>query len=486
MRAAQMRKIVALLSVVGALVLAPALIGTSAAEANPRIKKKIAQKTKQALEAFTILEFEEAKKTLSQTIVLAKKKGLGSAKVTARAYLALGIVELSGFKDKESARMAFIEAVTIDSNIQIDPAYRSKETKQLLESVRKEFGGGGGGSDGGSDASNTSDSSDDVDCGSLESISHTLVDTAKAGSDKEIFAHVSAALKAKKISLYYRPKGKADFVEVKMTKKGECKYVGKIPSEAIRGEFLHYYVAAYNKKGKLLASKGSSGSPNIIETEGAAGGGSDGTDEDPFGNKGGKGSGGGISKGSGGGSSSSGPKMFLAVAVGSGGGYVTGVTEQEQNAVGCCFAPALLHVFPELGYYISKQTSISAAFRMGFTVGANRMGHATAAPAAFLRLRYALDKSGDGLQVNGSIGGGIIRHVVTLRDVTEGEGDADTTASGPVFLGGGLGYSKRMGGPIRFIAEVNALAGLPVADLGEVKPNFAVQFDVNMGLLFAF
>jgi hypothetical protein len=59
-------------------------------------------------------------------------------------------------------------------------------------------------------------------------------------------------------------------------------------------------------------------------------------------------------------------------------------------------------------------------------------------------------------------------------------------ASGPLFLGTGAGIGKSLGGPVRFIAELNAIAALPVASLGDVDPGFAIQLDANLGLLFAF
>jgi len=100
-----------------------------------------------------------------------------------------------------------------------------------------------------------------------------------------------------------------------------------------------------------------------------------------------------------------------------------------------------------------------------------------------LRLRHALDKSGDGLLVSGGIGGGIVRHTVAL----ENSDQVDTSASGPLLLGGGAGYSKAMGGTMKLVAEVNAFAAIPVVDtLGNVEPNFAFHVDFNLGLLLAF
>jgi hypothetical protein len=187
------------------------------------------------------------------------------------------------------------------------------------------------------------------------------------------------------------------------------------------------------------------------------------------------------------------PKLFLSLAAGTGAGYVTGETETAQSPVGCCFAPALLHVFPEIGYYISNQMAVSLAFRFGFPVGANIMGHATGAPAGLLRVRYALDPAGDGIQLTGAIGGGLLRHTVKIEDQAE-DMNVDTTASGPVMIGAGAAYVRPLSGPMKFVAELNALAAFTagVSELGEcpgtgcIRPSFGLQFDANLGILFAF
>jgi hypothetical protein len=459
------------------------LIGMTSAPSVARADKisdQLRAKYDEAMEAFDGFEYEEARQILNSAVLLAKKNRAGKNKQLARVHLGLGIVYFAGFEEPESAKLAFLEALTIDPAIEIPAGYRSKEMDKLLDDVRSELGITAGGGTGDTGDTGDVEPSDDVDCDAVEGIKHTMVDEAKAGANKELVAHVQPTLEFAKVVLYYRPKGDADFTEVKMAKSGGCRYTGSIPAKAFveGGEFVHYYIAALNGDGKPIASRGSAGLPNIIEVSGAAAGG--GVDDDnPLGIEDKKG---GDDK------TPSGKKarVFVSVAVGSGGGYVSGDTEQVESPVQCCFAPALLHLFPEIGFYVSQQTSVAVAFRMGFPVGANRDGHATAAPAGFIHLRHALSADGEGFHVAGVLGGGIIRHTVQLTDVTDMEGDVDTVASGPLFVGTGAGLTKSLGGPVRFLAELNILAGLPVASLGDVEPGFAVQFDANLGLLFAF
>lgn len=460
------------------------------AEAQGRATKQIEGMLARAMENYDLVDVEAARKELNEALILAKKNNLEEHPVTAQVHLHLGIVNFAGFKDTEAAKLNFIDAVRIDPEVEIGIGYKTAEMDALLDEARAEFGGGGGGVA-------AVEPADEIDCASLQGIAHSLVDSAQSGADRDISAHVSPELGAAKVSLHYRPQGAADFAEVKMVQAGDCQYTGTIPSDALTGSFLHYYVAAHNEGGKVIASKGSTGSPNIIEV---AGGSSGGDVENPLEDENPLAGGGGGDAGNLKGGVEVGPKesrLFLSVALGTGGGYVSGETEQRGDAVGCCFAPALLHLFPEIGYYLSPKSSISAAFRMGFPLGANIRGHATAAPAALLRYRQSLGPDGTGLQVNGAIGGGIIRHTVKLSAATD-EMDTDTVASGPLLIGGGAAWIKALGGPIRFIAEANALAGIPIiseigtcpedgsSEPGCVRTNFALQIDVNVGLIFSF
>ncbi|RMH37053.1 MAG: hypothetical protein D6689_21475 [Deltaproteobacteria bacterium] len=345
-----------------------------------------------------------------------------------------------------------------------------------------------------------------VDCGSVSGMQHDLVDEADAGVDRQITAHVAADVKAARVVLYYRPESASDFVEVPMTKVGECSYTGTIPGDKLRGEYMHYYVAALNTDGKVVASRGSAGSPNIIEIRaGAAAGGGALADDDENPLAGGSrrdddGDRESDRDGDVAGAVDVAPKrarFFVNLAVGSGGGYVTGETESTQQSVGCCFAPALFHVAPEIGYLLDARSSLSLAFRVGFPVGANIPGHSTGAPAALVRYRRAFAKSGDGLGISASIGGGVLRNTVKLANPSNPAEDTDTVAIGPLLVGAGAAYTASLGGPMKFVAEANALAGIPVIsefscapqDDGTdlcVRPNFGVNVDVTVGLLFAF
>ncbi|HUS64497.1 MAG TPA: hypothetical protein VMZ28_08140 [Kofleriaceae bacterium] len=485
----------ALLAILLTLVALPA----DAPAQSEKGKKDIQGRTKKAMENFDMLEFEAAKSGLEEALGAAKKAGLADDPVTARVHLYIGIVEFAGLKDEGAAREAFAAAVAIDPKVQIDVAYKTDGMAELLDSVRKGAGGGAKGKGKGKteeddlgldlgvgtgDDQVQSGDMSGVECGELDGIDHELVDQGKPGEDVEILARVGDAVGASKVSLFYRAAGASKFTEVPMERGDGCSYEGAIPKSATKGESVHYYVAALDGK-TSLASRGTASSPNIVELGGGGSGGGAGDGDNPLG--------GSVSTSV---TDDGAPKkktVFLSVALGTGGGYVTGQTEVAQSDVSCCFAQSMFHIFPEIGYYFSRRMSVSVAFRMGFAVGANIKGHASAAPAGLLRMRYSLAESGEGLQVSGAVGGGIIRNTIKVQEAADGM-DIDTTASGPFLIGGGIGYLKAMSRALNLVAELNGILGIkggveelgPCPNSGCVRPNNGMQFDLNLGLLLAF
>jgi hypothetical protein len=486
--------------VAAALTVLTLVLCIAPAAANPRVRRQIERINRGAMSAYDELDYEAAKKRLAEAIVMAKRNQLSRDPVVAQIHINLGIVYFSGFKDRESARIEFINAVEIDPAIEIDPAYRTGEMEALLAEIKEQLGAGGG--ERGGRVPGGGDERDG--CEGIDGLKHELVMTARPGVKRGITVQVSPALKADEVALFYRPQGASDFSRTLLVQDGDCTYRGTIPARAMRGEFMHYYVAAVDGRGRILASKGTSGSPNVVELA-ATGEASD--DENP------------LSGGDGAEEpadepdqdvegrvrpASSSRSFFLGFAVGTGGGLVGGLTEQQRHEVQCstepiCMAPALFHVLPEIGYFLSPRLTLSAAFRFGFPLGANIDGHSVAAPAGLGRLRYALRPDGVGMHLHAALGGGVLRSTVRLAEEIKPGQDTDIVATGPLLLGAGGGYVFPLGASTRLVAELNAVAGIPLGGSlgcpgststnGQPPPlcfNFGVQLDANLGVLFLF
>ena len=460
---------------VAAFVFVASLAGSRTAAADP--KGDITAKVKEAMEAYDLMDYDAAKKALNQAVVVAKKSKLDKDVLAAKVFLDLGIVAFA-VPDLDAAKAAFASAVAIEPKIQIDPAYRSPEMAKLLDEARKS-------SKGGAAAVETDGGAADADCGSVKGLQHNIIDTSRANAPAAIEAMLGSDITAAKVSLQYRAEGATDFTEVKLTRSG-CKYSGAIPAAATHGSIVHYFVAAYDGNNKVIAAKGSAGSPNILELTG--GGTVKADEEDPLGKHGGGGS-------SGGGTTATsvtkdvtapGPsnhKVVFGLAAGTGFGYVTGKTEGGEVVNSCCIGSSLVVITPELAYAISPRTSLGIAARLGIPVGANVDGHATMAPSAMLRLRYGLSASGEGLRIMGQLGAGILRNTIQLDDGKNGM-NTDIVAQGPLLVGAGLGYNKRLSNSVSFVFDLSALCGVAVTDhLGSAPAlNTGVTADLSLGL----
>jgi hypothetical protein len=179
-------------------------------------------------------------------------------------------------------------------------------------------------------------------------------------------------------------------------------------------------------------------------------------------------------------------RVTVAIAGGTGLGYVTGRTESDNVVQTCCVGSSPVVVGVELAYHASAQLAIGLAGRAGFPIGANVMGHATIAPAGFLRVRYALSPSGDGLRVMGEIGGGILRNTIKLDNVMPGM-NTDIVAQGPLLVGAGIGFSRRMSRNIVFQVDLDVITGVAIVEkLGDAVLNSGISADMSLGVAFGF
>ncbi len=445
--------------------------------------KKIEDMNRAAMEDYDLLEFEAAKKRLNEALVMVKKNKLEKHPVAARTHMNLGIIYGGGLEDSDTALLEFMSALEIDPESKLDKAYKNKQLQALFDQARSTVGGGA--------------SEPVVKPGDgVTGLVHSPIDESTSGQDIRVVVEVGADVKAKQVVLYYRPQGSESFEMVAMKSDDGVGYNGAIPAAATGGSSLHYYIEAKNAAGKVTATNGNPGSPNIIMLAGGVEIGDGGDDEDPLavvkrGGGGGGGPSGTTIKKSGGGKGKK--TVFVTVAVGAGGGFVSGKTEVSSQDVACCVAPAPFHIMPEIGFYVNPRTTVSAYGRIGFVFDAdaelNNARAATAGPAGFVRLAYSLNKAGGGLQLHGDAGGGFIRHRIPLNKSASSmvEGSVDTSATGPLFLGGGAKWEKALGNALRFTADLNMIIGIPVTDkIGTARLGFAVNVDVNLGLAVAF
>jgi hypothetical protein len=452
------------------------IVWCAAAPAHADPKADVSAKARAAMASYDSMDYEAARRLLNQALAIAKRAKLDKDPIVARVYLDLGIAQLAG-SDQEAAKVAFLSAAQIDPKITIDAAYKSAELVKMLEDAKAAAGDTGDAPDAG------------AECKAVRGLQHNIIDSGHAGAAQPIEALVGSELSPAKVVVMFRPEGAIDFTEVKLGRQAGCHFTGAIPASAMHGALVHYYIAAYDANNKVLAAKGSSGSPNILELS-AASGGTPGDTEDPINGPArpvtsGGGPVAGVSRSAHGGAKT--PSIMLAVSGGTGFGYVSGKTEGDNVVQTCCIGSSLAVITPEIAYYASPRLALGLAIRIGFPIGANISGHSTIAPSAFFRLRYALSRSGEGLRIMAELGGGVLRNTLKLSDDMSGM-DTDIVAQGPLLVGAGLGYSKRLGSSLAFFVDLAAISGIAVVDKvgSAVHLNTGLSADLALGLAVGF
>jgi hypothetical protein len=495
-----------LASLTAALLAVWLLAWVGPAVAGPR--QDVEKRASAAMESYDLLEYETAKKLLLSALELARDGRLENDPLTAKVHLSLGIVYFAGLQDKAAARRAFIEAVTIDPQIALPAAYKTPDMSTLLETVRAataparkpppdrgpDDGTGvdrGTGQSGGAPGGGPSTG---VDCLTISGLAHRQIERSRRGAPQRVVASLGGDVQASKVALFVRGLRKPEFVELRMTRDRDCTYTGTVPGNLLSGDTIHYYVAAVNAKGTVVASSGSPGAPNLIELYGPEGAVDGGAEENPLvedpadpapepqktvflraspraAAKGG------------------GRKLLFSLSAASGLGYVTGETEQQRNKVQCCIAPGLFTLVGEIGYALSPRLTLSGVVRLGFPIGANLDGHSPLGPAGFARARFSFAPSSaqSGPYLAGQLGAGIIRNTLKLTEQAVEGMDTDIVALGPLLIGAGGGYSIALSPMLSLQVDLTAIAGLPVVDeLDTSRLNFGVQFDASLGAAFRF
>jgi hypothetical protein len=184
-------------------------------------------------------------------------------------------------------------------------------------------------------------------------------------------------------------------------------------------------------------------------------------------------------------------RIQIGAMLGSGFGWASGMGDVNADTpVSGGFAAAKLgHIAAEAGYWMTPHLMLSLQGRFQIVSGPTVIEHnghtwqpASGATAIFAAATYALGPIAKNLRpfVSASLGGGRIRHVVTLSNLRDcGQNHTETcvdTVGGGLFLagvGGGLNYA--LGESLGLVAGINTQLG---------APNFTFNVDVNAGVAF--
>ena len=438
---------------------------------------KVAKLNKKAVDEYENLNFDESRKLLQSALDLCAQSGLDKHDVTARTYVHLGVVMFAGFKQKADAIKFFRRALAIQPGIKLDKSLANPEVQDVFDQAvteqKNESGGGGGGETTGGAAIPATDA-----------ILHTPVMRATQGKPIPIKAIVAAGLGATKVILSFTTDGSEDFGEREMKEDPavEGSWVGEIPASATTGATVGYYLEAQSDGEKTLATKGSDRTPMRIKLVGPGGAA--------------------VAVKKKAAPKAGGPSTWmLGLGLGSGVGYATGNgevnAEHELDPAGFA-ASQLLHIAPELGYFLRPNLLLSLQARIQIVTGGtpyydmpnktddcgtSGVCHpASFAFAGLARLLWFLNDEDFRPYIGGVAGLGQIRHVATFKSAeTCGEDGkttcVDTIAAGPVLFGGAAGFFYEVASDFSLTLGTNILVGVSHATF---------HFDFNAGVAYEF
>jgi hypothetical protein len=440
---------------------------------------------RRAMQEYDLLEFEAARKALTDALAVVKKSGLEADPVAAKTYVHLGIVYVAGLKDRYRGFQQFVKALQINPSIRLDPALATPELQEVFDNARDTVGVPRTAATSPKPPvekpqEKTEKKPDEATVGQAKGLQHRPIDEAPAGKPLDVSAEVGSDVQAARVFLFYRGPGREDFASLPMTKEKRGSYVATIPAEAVTGRAIQYYIEARDSRGKPLVDAGSASSPNIITVVAAAQA-AGGREENPL-LRGSvdHGGGGDVSKKSDEGAAGR-HSIWLTAAVGSGVGLATGKADLESNInIATGVAPSVLHIAPELGLFVSESVAISLQGRLQVLTLAdpkdpNGSTAAKGALAGFGRVLYYFSRDRFRAYLAFAVGAGELRHTVDISTATKRTSASDTVVAGPFLFGPGVGFHWDFSERVGFVTELQGIIG---AD------QFTAHGDLNLGLSF--
>jgi hypothetical protein len=480
-----------------ALLVVLSLSTPARAESEDDTIAKITQMNKDAVTALQAQKFDDARKILKQALDLADATGLQQHPITARTHIHMGIVIISGFKQRDLGIKQFKKALEIQSTINLTKALVTPELTDAFNEAKS-------GAPASPPAATPPPSAEPPEVSpepaappaatpppeqneEPSGIVHQPITDGKKGSAISVTVGVQPDVKFDKMVLAYRPEGATEFLGREMKEVAEGRYGAEIPTTATLGATVAYYVEADDADGNAVATKGTVDNPLVINLGGAKapvhkaeGEGEEEEDDEPD------------------------HQYFVGFMLGSGFGWATGPgdTNHGTNIKPPGIAPAsLLQIAPEVGYWLTDSLMLSVQLRYQFITGTvpaynpltgQEFKTANYAFAAFAKATWKLGDDEGSWHPFFSLaaGGGYIRHKVTLYPSNPPTYPAnwqcgskgtqacvDTIQGGPILVGPGGGIFYDLTDNLQLVGQANAVLGFW---------DFTFNLDINVGIAYGF
>ena len=249
-------------ALMGLLVVATPLRGAEA-----QALQQVLDLNRQAMDAYTNLEIEQARSLLDQALQVAQRSRLRGAPLV-RTYVNLGIVMVGGFQDMTAGIDYFSKALQIDPNAQLDITLSTPEVRQAFLLAKARVQGSGGGSapppppppppPGGGDEGPATTGG-----GGPGNIPHEPVAEQLQQTAVPVFVEVPAEAPVARMYVYYRGHGMRDFKRLEM-KRMTGGFGVEIPCGDVYPPKMEYYIVAFGSDGSPLGFAGTKDAPLVV------------------------------------------------------------------------------------------------------------------------------------------------------------------------------------------------------------------------------
>lgn len=215
---------------------------------------------RQAMDAYTNLEVDDAKVKLEEAISVAETGNVRGAPL-ARTYLNLGVVFVGGYGDNAQGLQYFMQALEIDTNAQLDPLTSTPDIQTVFNLAKSRV-----------DSTNRTQEPDGNNRGRntrppppQSEVPGTLNHTPAAEqlAQTALPVYVTGTQDASSVYLYYKSTGNRDFTRVQMTPIAEG-FGFEIPCADVFAPHVQYYIAAFGADGAPVGFAGTQQSPVTV------------------------------------------------------------------------------------------------------------------------------------------------------------------------------------------------------------------------------
>jgi len=112
-----------------------------AAPAQAQADAQVADLNSQGVEAYQALDMDGARAKLEEALGVAQQNGLGGP-VVAQVYMNLGVVQIAGFNDRDQGLAAFVSALCMQPDVQLDPLLSTPDVQQAFGQAQQDAAAG--------------------------------------------------------------------------------------------------------------------------------------------------------------------------------------------------------------------------------------------------------------------------------------------------------------------------------------------------------